>query len=62
VAKRIKSGICHINGPTVHDEGQIPFGGVKGSGWGRFGGRAGIEAFSETRWITLQTEERHYPF
>ena len=62
VAKRIESGICHINGPTVHDEAQIPFGGVKGSGWGRFGGRAGIEAFSETRWITLQTEERHYPF
>jgi benzaldehyde dehydrogenase (NAD) len=62
VAKRIESGICHINGPTVHDEAQIPFGGVKGSGWGRFGGRAGIEAFSETRWITLQTEKRHYPF
>jgi benzaldehyde dehydrogenase (NAD) len=62
VAKRIESGICHINGPTVHDEAQIPFGGVKGSGWGRFGGRAGIETFSETRWITLQTEERHYPF
>jgi benzaldehyde dehydrogenase (NAD) len=62
VAQRIESGICHINGPTVHDEAQMPFGGVKGSGWGRFGGRAGIDAFSEIRWITAQTVERHYPF
>jgi len=62
VARRIESGICHVNGPTVHDEAQMPFGGVKDSGWGRFGGKAGIEAFSELRWITLQTEPRHYPF
>jgi benzaldehyde dehydrogenase (NAD) len=62
VAQRIESGICHINGPTVHDEAQMPFGGVKASGWGRFGGRAGIEAFSELRWITVQTAPRHYPF
>ncbi|MBT9455024.1 MAG: aldehyde dehydrogenase [Burkholderiaceae bacterium] len=62
VAKRIESGICHINGPTVHDEAQMPFGGVKGSGYGRFGGKAGIEAFTELRWVTVQTGERHYPF
>ncbi|MDM0046759.1 aldehyde dehydrogenase [Variovorax dokdonensis] len=62
VARRIESGICHVNGPTVHDEAQMPFGGVKGSGWGRFGGRAGIDAFTELRWVTLQTSERHYPF
>ena len=62
VAQRIESGICHVNGPTVHDEAQMPFGGVKGSGWGRFGGSAGIDAFTETRWITLQTSERQYPF
>jgi benzaldehyde dehydrogenase (NAD) len=62
VARRIESGICHINGPTVHDEAQMPFGGVKSSGYGRFGGRAGIEAFTELRWITMQTTPRHYPF
>jgi benzaldehyde dehydrogenase (NAD) len=62
VAQRIESGICHVNGPTVHDEAQMPFGGVKGSGWGRFGGRAGVEAFSELRWISMQTTDRHYPF
>jgi len=62
VARRIDSGICHVNGPTVHDEAQMPFGGVKASGYGRFGGKAGIDAFTELRWITLQTTPRHYPF
>lgn len=62
VAKRIDSGICHINGPTVHDEAQMPFGGVKGSGIGRFGGKAGVAEFTELRWMTIQTTPRHYPF
>lgn len=62
VAGRIESGICHINAPTVHDEAQMPFGGVKASGYGRFGGKAGIDAFTELRWITVQTAPRHYPF
>ena len=62
VARKIDSGICHVNGPTVHDEAQMPFGGVKGSGHGRFGGKAGINEFTELRWITIQTTPRHYPF
>lgn len=62
LAKRIESGICHINGPTVHDEAQMPFGGVKASGYGRFGGKAGVAEFTELRWITIQTTPRHYPF
>ncbi|MDG5489687.1 aldehyde dehydrogenase [Sphingomonas sp. BGYR3] len=61
VARQIKSGICHVNGPTVHDEAQMPFGGVKASGYGRFGGRAGIDAFTELRWITIETQPGHYP-
>jgi benzaldehyde dehydrogenase (NAD) len=62
VAKRIDSGMCHVNGPTVHDEAQMPFGGVKASGYGRFGGKAAIDEFTELRWITIQTTPRHYPF
>jgi len=62
MAKRIDAGMCHINGPTVHDEAQMPFGGTKGSGYGRFGGKAGIAEFTELRWITVDTEEVHYPF
>lgn len=61
VAQRIESGICHINGPTVFDEGQMPFGGVKSSGYGRFGGKAGIDEFTETRWVTINTKPIHYP-
>ncbi|WP_425228929.1 aldehyde dehydrogenase [Sphingomonas sp.] len=61
VARRIRSGICHVNGPTVHDEAQMPFGGVGASGYGRFGGKAGIDAFTELRWITIETQPGHYP-
>jgi benzaldehyde dehydrogenase (NAD) len=62
VAQRIDSGICHVNGPTVQDEGQMPFGGVKASGYGRFGGKAGIDQFTDVRWITVQQTPRQYPF
>lgn len=61
VARRIQSGICHINGPTVHDEAQMPFGGTKASGYGRFGGKAGIAEFTELRWITVETLPGRYP-
>ncbi|MDI5928505.1 aldehyde dehydrogenase [Rhizobium leguminosarum] len=62
VAARIESGICHINGPTVHDEAQMPFGGVKGSGYGRFGGKAAIAEFTDLRWLTVEDSAQHYPF
>ena len=61
VARQIKSGICHVNGPTVHDEAQMPFGGVKASGYGSFGGKSAIEQFTQLRWVTLQNGPRHYP-
>jgi acyl-CoA reductase-like NAD-dependent aldehyde dehydrogenase len=61
VAERIDSGICHVNGSTVHDEPPMPFGGVKASGWGRFGGTAALYEFTELRWLTVQEGERHYP-
>ena len=61
VARQIKSGICHVNGPTVHDEAQMPFGGVGASGYGRFGGKAGIDSFTELRWITVDTQAGHFP-
>jgi benzaldehyde dehydrogenase (NAD) len=61
LARQIESGICHVNGATLHDEPQMPFGGVKASGFGRFGGKAAIDEFTELRWITVQTGSRHYP-
>jgi aldehyde dehydrogenase (NAD+) len=62
VAERIETGIVHINDQSVHDEPQVPFGGVKDSGWGRFGGRAALEEFTELRWISMQRTRRQYPF
>jgi acyl-CoA reductase-like NAD-dependent aldehyde dehydrogenase len=62
VANRIESGICHINGPTVSDEPQMPFGGVNASGYGRFGGKAGIAEFTAVRWITVEDPKQKYPF
>jgi len=62
VAERIESGMVHINDQTVHDEPQVPFGGVKNSGWGRFGGKAALEEFTELRWISMQRTPRQYPF
>jgi acyl-CoA reductase-like NAD-dependent aldehyde dehydrogenase len=61
VAQRVDSGICHINSPTVQDEAQMPFGGTKASGVGRFGGKAGVAEFTDLRWISIATRPRHYP-
>jgi benzaldehyde dehydrogenase (NAD) len=61
VARQIQSGICHINSSTVADEAQMPFGGMKASGYGRFGGKAGIDSFTELRWVTIQAGHGHYP-
>lgn len=62
VARRIEAGICHINGPTVSSEPQLPFGGVKASGYGRFGGRAAIQEFTDLRVLTIQTQDQSFPF
>ncbi|MBX2858663.1 MAG: aldehyde dehydrogenase [Cellvibrionaceae bacterium] len=62
LAAQLESGICHINGPTVADEPQAPFGGVKASGIGRFGGKAGIAEFTDLRWITIEDPQQSYPF
>lgn len=62
LAARVKSGICHINGPTVADEPQMPFGGVNSSGWGRFGGKAAIAEFTDLRWLTIEDAKQRFPF
>jgi len=64
VAERIPTGIVHINDQTVNDEANAPFGGVGASGTGaRFGGaQANIDAFTESRWITMRGEPPRYPF
>jgi benzaldehyde dehydrogenase (NAD) len=64
IAEQVPSGIVHINDQTVSDEAVAPFGGVGASGTGsRFGGRtANLEAFTDTRWVTVQGKITQYPF
>ena len=61
IAHCIDAGMVHINGATVHDEAQMPFGGTKASGYGRFGGEAGIAEFTELKWVTIDTGTPHWP-
>jgi benzaldehyde dehydrogenase (NAD) len=54
----------HNNDQTVNDEATVPFGGLAASGTGaRFGGAAAnVEAFTETRWVTVRAQIAPYPF
>jgi acyl-CoA reductase-like NAD-dependent aldehyde dehydrogenase len=61
-ALELEAGMVHLNGPTVHDEPTVPFGGVKDSGSGRDGGRWSVEEMTEVKWVTIQMGRRHYPF
>ncbi len=62
LARRIDSGIVHVNDQTVADEPQMPFGGVKDSGFGRFGGTAVMDEFTELRWVTVTSGSHPFPF
>jgi len=63
LAEQIPTGIVHINDQTVNDEAVAPFGGVLDSGTGaRFGGSANLDAFTDSRWITVRGEIAQYPF
>jgi acyl-CoA reductase-like NAD-dependent aldehyde dehydrogenase len=62
VAQRMECGLCHINAPTVRSEPQLPFGGIKDSGFGRFGGKYAISEFTDLRTITIQTTPSTLPF
>ena len=61
MAQKLETGMVHIGDQTVNDEPQVPFGGVKGSGYGRMGGKAALDEFTELRWISVQQTKRTFP-
>lgn len=61
VALRIDAGHVHVNGATVQNEAQAPYGGMKNSGYGRFDGTAVIDEFTELKWITVEPSDQPYP-
>jgi aldehyde dehydrogenase (NAD+) len=61
-AKRIDTGMFHVNDGTVHDEPIVPFGGEKHSGLGRLNGETTLEAFTTIKWISVQHGRSRFPF
>ncbi|RNI28250.1 aldehyde dehydrogenase family protein [Rufibacter immobilis] len=62
IAKRIETGMIHINDQSVNDEPQTPFGGEKNSGLGRFGDDFILDEMTTVQWVSVQVEPRQYPF
>ncbi|WP_297835511.1 aldehyde dehydrogenase [Pseudomonas sp.] len=62
LASRLDAGCVHINGATVQNEPQAPYGGMKNSGHGRFDGSAVIDEFTEVKWVTVEPADQPYPF
>ncbi|MGY4494509.1 aldehyde dehydrogenase [Pseudomonas sp. TE3610] len=62
LASHLDAGCVHINGATVQNEPQAPYGGMKNSGYGRFDGSAVIEEFTEVKWVTVEQANQPYPF
>ncbi|HCY15715.1 MAG: dehydrogenase [Curvibacter sp. GWA2_64_110] len=62
VAMDLEYGSVHVNGSTVQNEAQAPYGGTKDSGYGRFDGRAVIDEFTELKWLTIEPSQQQYPF
>ncbi|MET9410654.1 aldehyde dehydrogenase family protein [Streptomyces sp. NPDC002935] len=61
-AKQIDTGMFHVNDGTVHDEPLVPFGGEKHSGIGRLNGETTVDAFTTTKWISVQHGRSRFPF
>ena len=62
LASRLDAGCVHINGATVQNEPQAPYGGMKNSGYGRFDGSAVVDEFTEVKWVTVEPSDQPYPF
>jgi aldehyde dehydrogenase (NAD+) len=62
LAKRIHTGMIHINDTTIHDEPIVPFGGEKQSGLGRLNGEWSLEAFTTVKWISVHRGRRQFPY
>jgi acyl-CoA reductase-like NAD-dependent aldehyde dehydrogenase len=53
IARGYETGAVHINAMTIHDESNLPHGGTKSSGWGRFSGVTGLEEYLRGKVVTF---------
>lgn len=58
----IEAGMTHVNDQTVNDAPNVPFGGNKESGVGRFGNPWVVDEFTSSKWVSFQKNERSFPF
>ncbi len=63
VAKRLRTGMVHIDDQTVDDDPRAPFGGVGASGNGsRQGGHASLDEYATLHWTTERATPPTSPF
>ncbi|MEM6988290.1 MAG: aldehyde dehydrogenase family protein [Pseudomonadota bacterium] len=62
IARQLDCGVCQINGSTVYDDANMPFGGMKASGYGKMSGKESIAEFTELRWIAVHEDEASVHF
>jgi benzaldehyde dehydrogenase (NAD) len=63
VARRLRTGIVHINDQTLNNDAFAPFGGVGASGNGsRYGSQSSWDEFTQWQWITAREEAHAFPF
>ncbi len=58
----IEAGSVHINDNSFDDDPNAPFGGFKGSGYGKENGRYSVADMTELKWVTVQLGERKLAF
>ncbi|MBN1428232.1 MAG: aldehyde dehydrogenase family protein [Anaerolineae bacterium] len=62
LAEGLEAGMVHVNDASIDAEASVPFGGSKGSGQGREGGRYSLEELTEVKWVTIQKGKKAFPF
>ncbi|RSL30100.1 aldehyde dehydrogenase family protein [Salibacterium salarium] len=62
LAKRMETGMIHVNDGTINDEPLVAFGGEKMSGVGRLNGSNSLDAFTTQKWISVQHTKRTFPY
>jgi vanillin dehydrogenase len=62
LAKRVQTGMIHVNDCTIHDEPIIAFGGEKQSGLGRLNGPWSLDEFTTMKWVSVNHGRRRFPY
>lgn len=62
LARRVQTGMIHVNDCTIHDEANVAFGGEKQSGVGRLNGSWSLDAFTTMQWVSVNHGRRRFPY